>query len=231
MKRFCSAMWMCLVAGQIALGEQDKAPSMVFDSLVRDFGKVMQGETIKHIFRFSNNGSSTLEILAVGPSCGCQATSLSAKQIQPGQSGQIEVSVDTAILTGAIDESVNIITNDPQRPSVFLSIKAEVQPEISLSSPSIYFENVPDGEKVTKEIILTVAAERSIQILSAESGDETVIAKLEPVSGSDGKKVKLMATHQSDGKIGYRFESITIKTTSYLTPELSIYVIIRNFNR
>jgi hypothetical protein len=220
-----------MVAGHMALWGQDEAPSMVFDSLVKDFGKVMQGEMLRHVFNFSNKGSSTLEILDVGASCGCQTTSLSAKQIQPGQSGQIEVTVDTTILIGAINESANIITNDPQRPSVFLSMKADVQPEIRASSPSIYFENVPKGEEVTKEVILTIAAERSIKILSAESSDESVTVRLEPVPGSDGKKVKLIATHRSDGKIGYRFESITIKTTSYVTPELSIYLIIRNFNR
>jgi hypothetical protein len=215
----------------MALWGQDEAPSMVFDGLAKDFGKVMQGEMLKHVFSFINKGSSTLEILGVGPSCGCQATSLSAKQIQPGQSGQIEVSVDTAILIGAINESVNIITNDPQRPSIFLSMKADVQPEIRVSSPSIYFENVPKGEEVTKEVMLAIAAERSIKILSAESSDESVTVKLEPVPGSDGKKVKLTATHKSDGKIGYRFENITVRTTSYVTPELSIYLIIRSFNR
>ena len=215
----------------MSLSGQDKAPSMVFDNPIKDFGKVMQGEMIKHVFSFSNKGSSTLEILSVEPSCGCQVASLSTKQIQAGQSGQIEVSIDTAGLTGAIDKSVNIITNDPRRPSVFLSMKADVQPEISVSSPSIYFESVPKGKEVTKEVIITVVAERSIKILSAESTEESVIVKLEAVPDSEGKKVKLIATQKAGGKIGYHLESIIVKTTSYLTPELSIYLMIRNFNR
>jgi len=215
----------------MALSGQDKAPSVVFDNPVKDFGKVMQGETLKHVFSFSNKGSSALEILSVEPSCGCQAASLSAKQIQAGQSGQIDVSVDTAGLTGAIEKSVNIITNDPRQPSVSLSVRADVQPEISVSSPSIYFENVPKGKEVTKEVVITVLAERSIKILSAESTDESVTVKLEPVPDSEGKKIKLIATHKSDGKIGYRIEKITVKTTSYLTPEIAIYLAIRYFNR
>lgn len=215
----------------MALSGQDKTPSMVFDNPVKDFGKVMQGETIKHVFSFSNKGSSTLQLLSVEPSCGCQAASLSAKQIQAGQSGQIEVTVDTAGLTGAIEKSVNILTNDPRRSSVSLSIRADVQPEIIVSSPSIFFENVPKGVEVTKEVIITVAAERSIKILSAESTDESVIVKLEPLPDTEGKKVKLIATQKGDGKIGYRSGTIIIKTTSYLTPELSIYLVFRNFNR
>jgi hypothetical protein len=54
---------------------------------------------------------------------------------------------------------------------------------------------------------------------------------LEPVPDSGGKQVKLIATQRPGGKTGYHFESIIVKTTSYLTPELSIYLIIRNFNR
>jgi hypothetical protein len=215
----------------MTLSGQDRAPSMIIDDPVKDFGKVMQGETIKHVFGFSNKGTTTLEILSVEPSCGCQAASLSAKIIQAGQSGQIEVSVDTAGLTGAIEKSVNLITNDPRRPSVSLSVRADVQPEISVSSPSIYFENVPKGTEVTKEVIITVWAENAIKILSAESTDESVIVKLEPMPDSEGKKAKLLATQKSDGKIGYRLERVIVKTTSYLTPELSIYLIIRNFNR
>lgn len=231
MNRFYPAIWVLLIIGAIPLSGQGTGPSIVIDSPEKDFGKVMQGETIKHVFSFSNTGSNTLEILSVEPSCGCQATSLSAKQIRAGQRGEIEVSVDTTGLAGAIDKVVHIITNDPRRSSVFLSIKADVQPEISLSSPSIYFGNVPKGKEVTQEVIVTVAAGRSIKILSAESTDESVIAKLESVPDSQGKKVKLTATHKGDGKFGYRLESIVVKTSSYLTPELSIYVIIRNFNR
>jgi hypothetical protein len=231
MKGFFSTMWMCLMAGLMALPGQDAAPSMVFDSPAKDFGKGIQGEMLKHVFNFTNKGSTTLEILGVEPSCGCQAASLSAKQIQAGRSGQIEVTVDTAGLSGAIEKSVNILTNDPRRPSVSLSIRADVQPEISVSSPSIFFENVPKGTEVTKEVIITVAAERSIKILSAESTDESVIVKLEPVPDSEGRKAKLIATQTGDGKIGYRSGTIIVKTTSYLTPELSIYLIFRNFNR
>ena len=90
---------------------------------------------------------------------------------------------------------------------------------------------MPKGKEVTQEVIVTVAAGRSIKILSAESTDESVIAQLESVPDSEGKKVRLTATHKGDGKFGYRLESIIVKTSSYLTPELSVYVIIRNFNR
>jgi hypothetical protein len=224
-------MWMCVIAGLMALYGQGKAPSIIFDNPAKDFGKVMQGEMLKHVFSFTNKGTTTLEILGVEPSCGCQAASISAKRIKSGQSGRIEVSVDTAGLIGAVDKSVIVLTNDPRTPSVSLSVRADVQPEISVSSPSIYFEGAPVGKDVIKEVIIAIPAEKSIRIVSAKSTDESVIVKLEPVAGSEGKKVKLIATLRADGKTGYRSGSIIVKTTSHLTPELSIYFMIRHFTR
>jgi len=229
MKRFWFALWMGSVAGLMVLAGQDPGPVMVVDNPVKDFGKVMKGATLGHVFRLRNEGKGALEILSVGATCGCQTNSLSTKLIEAGQSGQIEVKVDTTLLVGPVNESVNIVSNDPHRPSILLSIKADVQPEIGVSSPSIFFENIPKGRQATKEVILTVAPEKAIRILSAESTDESVSVKLEPVPDSNDKQVKLIATHKSDGKIGYRAESIIVKTTSYVTPELTIYLLIRNF--
>ena len=232
MRRFSTALWMFIVAGQTGLWGQDGAPSMIFEDSVKDFGRVLQGKMLNQVFSFSNQGSGTLEILDVEATCGCQTTKLSHKQIQPGQSGRIEMSVDTAWLTGDIEETARIITNDPRRKSVIFSIKADVQPEISVSSPSIYFGDLPEGEQVVQEVMLTVMTEKPIEILSAESSEEDVIVKLEPVPGTGGNKVKLIATKKKGGgKTGYRSGSIIVKTTSTITPELSIYVMIRDFNR
>jgi hypothetical protein len=191
-----------LALGILAFAEQDKTPAIVVDNPVKDFGKVMKGEMLKHVFSFSNEGSGMLEILNAEATCGCQTTTFSAKQIEAGGSGQIEMSVDTSVLIGAINESVNITTNDPNRPAVIFSIKADVQPEISISRPSIYFGDVPKGKEVIEEVLITVPAEKSIKILSAESSEESVTVKLEPVPDSEGKTVKLIATYRAEGKTG-----------------------------
>jgi hypothetical protein len=232
MNRLSFMAWICLAMAMSPMPGQDKVPVMAIDDPVKDFGKVLQGEILKHVFSFSNRGSGELEVLGIEPSCGCQAASLSAKRIQAGQSGQIEALLDTAGLTGAVDKPIHIVTNDPLRPTVSLSMRADVQPEITVSSPSIYFEGAPQGnEEVSKEILISIPAERSIRILSAESTEESVKVRLEPVPESDGKKIRVIATQKAGGKTGYRMERIDIKTTSYLTPELAIYLIIRNFTR
>lgn len=148
---------------------------------------------------------------------------LSAKKTLPGRSGQIEVGVKTADMSGILEKHVYVTTNDPGNPEVRLTVKATVEPEIALSEYGIFFENDPMGREVRKEVILTIPAGKSIKILSAETTDPKVSVKLDPVPGSNGQKWKLIAIQKADAKPGYHFGEIVVRTSSRLTPKISIY--------
>ncbi len=145
---------------------------------------------------------------------------LSAKQVEPGKSGEIAVEVKTEGVT-ALSKSVTVSTNDPKQPTVILTITAVVQPEI-ICDKSIYFGSAPKGKEVVKEILITLPQDKPVRLLSATSTDQNVSVRLEPVPNSNGKKMKLVAVQKADAKDGYHFGIILIKTTSQLTPELKI---------
>ena len=148
---------------------------------------------------------------------------LSAKQVAPGQTGKIEVNVKTEGQT-SLHKSVIVMTNDPRQPQLTLSLVATVVPEFALSERAIYFGNVPRGKEVVKELLITVPPEKQVKILSAESTDQYVTVRLEPVQGANGKQVKLVAVQKADAKDGYHFGLVVVKTTSTLNPELKIPV-------
>ncbi len=148
---------------------------------------------------------------------------LSAKKTLPGRSGQIEVGVKTTDISGILEKLVYVTTNDPGNPEVRLTVKATVEPEIALSEYGIFFDTAPRGREVRKEVILTIPAGKPIKILSAESNDPKVSVKLEPVPGSNGQKWKLIAIQKADAKPGYHFGEIVVRTSSRLTPKISIY--------
>jgi hypothetical protein len=68
MKRIWFSFLVIAAAGALPLRGFDNAPTIVFDSTTKDFGKVTQGETLKHIFKFTNKGNATLEIASAEPS-------------------------------------------------------------------------------------------------------------------------------------------------------------------
>ena len=68
MKRWCVALCAFLAWPLISPRAEEKIPTIAFESLTKDFGKVNEGETLKHIFKFKNRGLAPLQILKVEPS-------------------------------------------------------------------------------------------------------------------------------------------------------------------
>lgn len=65
--RYGPAILIWIMAGMASVSGQAKKPSIVFDSIIKDAGKVTQGETVKQVFTFTNKGSGILEIVSVQP--------------------------------------------------------------------------------------------------------------------------------------------------------------------
>jgi hypothetical protein len=149
---------------------------------------------------------------------------LSAKQIEPGKTGQLEVTVHTEGITSKVTKTVTVTTNDPRQPQVILTVMATVRSEFTLSENRIFFGNVPTGKEVSKEIVITIVGERPLKLLSAVSTDNNVRVKLQPVPGSGGKSFKLVSIRKSDAKPGHLSGSIVVRTSSIYKPELKIPV-------
>jgi hypothetical protein len=152
---------------------------------------------------------------------------LSAKEIAPGKSGQIEVKVDTKYMEGAIEKFVYVNTNDRRNPDITLSLKAVVEPEIVLSDSIIFFDAAPSGKPTTKEILLSIAPGKSVQILGVRSDDPALTATLNPAPGSGATKYRLIAVRKAAVNPTYHAENIIIKTTSRYLPEITIPAYVR----
>jgi hypothetical protein len=148
---------------------------------------------------------------------------LSAKQVTPGKTGEIEITVKTDGLT-AINKIVTVSTNDPRQPSVQLTLAGMVEPEFALSERNIYFGSNPKGKQVVKELLITVHPQRDSKIVGASTDDANVTVTLEPVAGSGGKKYRLVAVQKPETKEGYHFGTILLKTTSARSPEVRLSV-------
>ena len=99
-----------------------------FDSITIDYGTVVKGEDGIRQFRFTNTGTSELEITQVRSSCGCTIPKKPDAPIAPGASDVIEVKYDTNRL-GPIRKTITVASN-ASIPIVALKIKGEVVEEV-----------------------------------------------------------------------------------------------------
>jgi hypothetical protein len=111
-------------------------PEMNFATQTHDFGRVVRGNKVSYRFKFTNSGDGALVIHGVHASCGCTAVETErSKTYGPGQSGFVEVTLDTANFSGNMNKIVTVMTNQKLRPDRTLAVKATVAEEIAAWPP------------------------------------------------------------------------------------------------
>ncbi len=104
---------------------QAKTARITFQNTEHDFGRLIQGEKVIHIFRFTNTGNSDLIISSISASCGCTASKFTKERIKPGDEGQIEVTFDSSSQKGIQNKTITVLCNG-QPPTTVLKLKAQV---------------------------------------------------------------------------------------------------------
>ena len=70
-----------------------------------------------------------LVITDVIPSCGCTTATLETYELEPGQSVDLPIEIDTAGFSGLVTRTVDILSNDPNTPNLALTIHIDA-PEV-----------------------------------------------------------------------------------------------------
>lgn len=86
-----------------------------------DFGRIMEGDTVRHEYHFYNSGNEPLVISNVKVSCGCTRADYPKEPLMPGDRGLIGVTFDSKGKLGRQKPFISVITNGtPEIYSLFL---------------------------------------------------------------------------------------------------------------
>jgi hypothetical protein len=213
---------------------QSRVPIVVFATTTRNVGNVPHGDLISQAFTFTNAGNRELTIPDVHAGCGCTATIVSASHIPPGESGVIEVKIDTKVIPvvlgdGMEDEpfakTVTVTTNDPAHFQVVLQVSGKLVPDIAVRGEGVLdFGYVQHGTEIRKEVALKVMPGRNVHILGVTSTDEAVSVKTTESADTAKGEVHLIAIQRRDARPGSHYGNIVITTSSNLIPQLKIPV-------
>ena len=100
-------------------------PLMVFDTLIHDFGTIIEGESVVCYFDYGNEGGEDLLITAVEASCGCTTPNWSREPLEPGEKEILEIIFDASGRSGLQRKLVTIKSNASNQ-VVQLTIRAKV---------------------------------------------------------------------------------------------------------
>ena len=106
--------------------KRNPVPELVFKKDLINLGTVLQHDTARVAFHFTNKGSDTLHITDVQTSCGCTIAKLKKKSYAPGESGVINIFFDAGDKFGEIQKEIMVASNDPSSPKIQLILRSKV---------------------------------------------------------------------------------------------------------
>jgi hypothetical protein len=119
----------CLLPAAAAGAGEDAAasPRIRVEPESFDFGKALQGKTLRKEFTIRNFGDAELIITGVSTTCGCTAALAALSQVPPGGSTALRVTLETRTYSGKLERQVLIRSNDPQTPLLQVKVSATVE--------------------------------------------------------------------------------------------------------
>jgi len=101
---------------------------IAFSESSHDFGKLEAGEIVLYSFVFTNKGPNDYLIKELHSDCGCVKTNFPEQPVKPGETGLIEVELDTSGLVGKEYKTIELLGNTKELKH--LAIFAEVKNEL-----------------------------------------------------------------------------------------------------
>jgi hypothetical protein len=210
-----------------------KSPGISFTSDIYNFGTVQEGKTVHHTFEFTNNGTGTLIVREVRPTCGCTVAGDYDKEVKPGHNGKIPVALDTTGFEGYSAKSVIVKTNITGNPDHILTIEGTVKISVSVMPRVLSFGNIERNRTAPLEGKITIANRLSdpititdvikitddITIPNVTVSNDNVETMIETME--DGFVYSLGVTVKPPFKHGQVMGTIVVKTDSEILPEIN----------
>jgi hypothetical protein len=106
-----------------------KYSRILFEELTYEFGKIKQGDIVKHTFNFKNDSDEPLVVSNAAASCGCTVPEWPKEPVKPGESGKIEVQFNSKGKSGVQNKTIIITANTlPNTTTIVLKGEIEAPP-------------------------------------------------------------------------------------------------------
>ena len=165
-----------------AAAQQGRA---VFEETRHDFETIQEGEQVRHVFTFRNEGDAPLRLTSVQPSCGCTTPKWTREAVAPSKTGTITAIFDSENRPGSFHKSIRVQT-DGQPAETTLHIEGKVtypdieggaaQGQMVLDRETINLGTIPPNERLQATFRFQNVGERPIRIGRVETPGNMVSA-------------------------------------------------------
>ncbi|NLO74322.1 MAG: DUF1573 domain-containing protein, partial [candidate division WS1 bacterium] len=193
------------------------------DDFQHDFGAVVAGTEVRHVFQVTNTGQADLSLGFLRKACcGAPDVEIEKGELAPGDS--TDVSVSFVATPGRDSTSVRLLTTDPADPVVFLTIRCSVAPGVYVTPAALYIPVRKGGEA---ERTIVIAGPSQVSLIEATSESDFVQTTVDEPTEGDGFKQWVVRVKVSAGtKVGEIRDLVTVRTTDVEHALIEIPVIM-----
>ena len=195
--------------------------------IVHDFGAVPKGTLCAKTFTVTNIYDVPVQVVDIRRSCGCLQAYPPERVLQPNESAEFVVTMDTAQFNGSNAQTI-FVTFGPQFVSTaVLRIQGTSRPDVTVSPGAVMFGAVAQGAKPTQSLTLEYTG------LKREGWKVTgVVPPTGPLDvevreggrGILGSKYYVNVTLKPDAPPGPLTEVVTLKTNDPSAPLVQVNV-------
>jgi len=180
------------------------APKAAVEGKDYDFGSVLNGVPVAHVFKIHNAGTGTLVIRSVQTSCGCTAAKPTRSDLAPGEDSDIAVSFDTSFDQGPATRTVTVSTNDPAAKQIVLTLKGDVKVQVEAAPAQVAFGDVKYGAPQSRQVILN-------DLVAGQDPHAAQSFKVRSLTNAN-PNLKVTEAPRTDGKAGAVLTVALLKT-------------------
>jgi hypothetical protein len=173
----------CFIISVLDVAAQPKIS--ILPRSVLDLGDIPTNDKVVYYATIRNDGTDTLRITEIKPSCGCTAVLLKENKniLAPADSVQIAINFDTKDMEGKVTKSIEVFSNDKNNPNQKILFSAYVVVKLKIIPQRITFMISDVDSQYTDTIkLINKMKDRPIKILAIKS-------KLENLTVSMNEKI------------------------------------------
>jgi hypothetical protein len=209
--------------GGTASAWADSWGDSMFDSVSKDFGAVQRGPMLSHPFRFTNNTGQRLHISNVRVSCGCTSASALQTDIDPGQTGVIQATMDTHRFVGLKTVTIFVTFDQPRWEEARLSVHANGRDDISVGPEAFVMGTAKHGSEPKASVAVTLMGGGDWKIEDIERESNYIQTSLKE-RNRDGGSVTydVSAWVRRDAPVGKWYSEVWLKTNNPSAPKIRV---------
>ncbi len=193
-------------------------PKIKFETTVHDFGRAKSGEQVKYTYAFTNVGDQLLEVTGVH-ACGC-ITANWTRMVEPGKTGTIPISFNSAGYGGQVVKMITVNCNDRINPRPMLQFKGTVWKPIDVIPQFVVLNLTADAPLASATVSIVNNLPEPINLSPPQCSNPAFAVELK--TNQPGKEFHLVIAPVSVISSGNAQAQITMQTSSANMPVIAI---------